>query len=89
MDKAAEQALPPYENEDPLSQEKAPAYEVSASASAKAGKPHALLSTSGTTLTLDPTGTSIIEPAPSNAPPHYTLTKSLLHVNVGTSTFLP
>jgi hypothetical protein len=81
MEKAEELALPPYEDEAPRSYEGAPTYGTGTNASA--GRPHAL--TSGTNLTLDPTGMSIIELPSSDAPPRYTLTKSLLHVDCGTS----
>lgn len=77
MDKAQtkEDSLSQQEiDEDVPTYEEAPAY--SAGASAKVGNPL------GTTLTLDPTGTSIISlPLDSTAPPLYTLSTSLLHVS--------
>jgi hypothetical protein len=79
MDKAEENSLPQYEDEVSPSYEDAPAYEAGTSE----GKSHAL--TTGTTLTLNPTGMSIVELPLGNAPPRYTLSTSLLHVNSGSS----
>jgi hypothetical protein len=76
MDKAKEHALSQYEDiedEMPIPYEEAPAYDAGPSTSSG----NAL----GTTLTIDPTGMSIIKLPLSSAPPYYTLSKSLLHVN--------
>jgi hypothetical protein len=76
MDKAKEHALSQYEDiqdEVPLPYEEAPAYEAGPSASSE----NAL----GTTLTIDPTGMSVITLPLGSAPPYYTFSKSLLHVN--------
>ncbi|KAF4634928.1 hypothetical protein G7Y89_g3181 [Cudoniella acicularis] len=77
MDKAKEHALSQYEDEVPVPYEEAPAYEAGTSASAG----NAL----GTTLTIDQTGMSIIEVPLGSAPPYYTLSTSLLHVNSSSS----
>jgi hypothetical protein len=53
MDKGKEHALPQYDDEADIPYDEAPAYEAHASASAG----NAL----GTTLTIDPTGMSIIK----------------------------
>jgi hypothetical protein len=73
MDKAQEHALSQYEDEVPIAYEEAPAYEAGPSASSE----NAL----GTTLTIDPTGMSVIKLPLSSAPPYYTFNTSLLHVN--------
>jgi hypothetical protein len=76
MDKAKEHALSQYEDiedEPPIPYEEAPAYEAGTSTSSG----NAL----GTTLTIDPTGMSVIKLPLGSAPPYYTFSKSLLHVN--------
>jgi hypothetical protein len=76
MDKAKEHALSQYEDiedEVPIPYEEAPAYEAGPSASSETAL--------GMTLTIDPTGMSVIKLPLSSAPPYYTFSKSLLHVN--------
>jgi hypothetical protein len=79
MDKkqeAAEHALPSYEHEGAPHYEDAPPYDAA----------HRQASSAGLNLTLDPTGTFIISLPSSDAPPLYTLSKSLLHASgVGAS----
>lgn len=80
MDKT-EEPLPTYHDEPhegPLSYEEAPRYQG-------AGQPLAHAPSSRMTLTLDPTGMFIKELPSSDAPPLYTLNKSLLHVHSTTS----
>jgi hypothetical protein len=60
MDKAKEHALPQYEDEVAIPYEEAPVYNASSSASASASSKNEL----GTTLTIDPTGMSIIKLPP-------------------------
>lgn len=79
MDRAEERTLPQYEDEAPAPYEDAPVYE--AGASATASTKNAL----GTTLTIDPTGKSIIKLPLGNDLPHYTFSTSLLHVHTGSS----
>jgi len=75
MDNTEERTLPSYEHEEAPSYVEAPSY----NASTEEGNLHAF--SIGTTLTLDPTGMFIKELASSDAPPVYSLSKSLLHVN--------
>lgn len=75
MDKAREAALPSYEPENAPSYEQAPAYDA-----APRQAP-----TSGLNLTIDPTGMFITALPASDAPPLYTVTKTLLHVSSTTS----
>jgi hypothetical protein len=77
MDKAKEHALSQYEDEVPIPYEEAPAYEVGARS--KVGN------AIGTTLTIDPTGMSVIELPLGSGAPRYTLSTSLLHVHASTS----
>ena len=81
MDKSKEHALPQYGDEDgpPIPYEEAPAYDAGTGASASAR--HAV----GKTLTIDPTGMSVIELPLGSSPPCYTLSTSLLHVNTFSS----
>jgi hypothetical protein len=74
MDKSKEPALSRsnFDNDVPTYDE-VPAYEAGTSSSAG----NAL----GTTLTIDPTGTSIIELPLGGGPPVYTFSSSLLHVH--------
>ncbi|KAE8444943.1 hypothetical protein EG329_014070 [Mollisiaceae sp. DMI_Dod_QoI] len=73
MDNAKEDALPEYVDEPLIPYEDAPAYEAGSSSST--GNPL------GTTLTIDPTGMSIIKLPLSNAPPSYAFSTSLLDIN--------
>lgn len=79
MDKAEDNAPPRYEDKSSLSYEKASAYDIGTSAETS----HA--HHTGTNLTIDPTGMSIIELPLDSGPPRYTFNTTLLHVNVGTS----
>jgi hypothetical protein len=77
MDKGKEHALPQHDDEADIPCDEAAAYEEHASASAG----NAL----GTTLTIDPTGMSIIKLPLGSAPPYYTLSTSLLQVHPSSS----
>lgn len=81
MDKAKEHALPQYEDEAAIPYEEAPVYNANSSASANASAKNEL----GTTLTIDPTGMSIIKLPLGSALPYYTFSTSLLHVYTASS----
>jgi hypothetical protein len=79
MDNTQGHALPSYEQEGAPPYEDAPSYDAVTSA----GKMHVL--STELTLALDPTGMFIKRLPSSDAPPIYTLSTSLLHVNIGSS----
>ena len=77
MDKGKEHALSQYEDEEPIPYEEAPAYDTGPRSSAG----NAL----GRTLTIDPTGLSVIQLPLGSGAPLYTLSTSLLHVHASSS----
>ncbi|KAN0089100.1 hypothetical protein V8E51_019360 [Hyaloscypha variabilis] len=72
MDKGKEHLQSQYENEVAEHHEAPPAYNVGTSTSFE--------SALGKTVTIDPTGSSVIELPPGSAPPMYIFSKSLLEV---------
>lgn len=76
MDKSETQEPPQYEDAMAIPSGQAPAYDagISASANASASSTTAL----GTTVTIDPTGTSVIKLPHDNHEPFYTFSTSLL-----------
>jgi hypothetical protein len=74
MDESEVQGLPQYEDTATIPYDQAPAYEAGTSASAGASSRTAL----GTTVTIDPTGTSVIELPLGSDKPLYTFSTSLL-----------
>jgi hypothetical protein len=85
MDNTTDHVPPSYDNEEAPSYEHAPSYDASPSYNAgpSAGNAHAL--STDLTLALDPTGMFIKQLPSSAAPPIYTLSTSLLHVDIGSS----
>jgi hypothetical protein len=75
MDENEVQELPQYEDTTTIPYDQAPAYEAGTSTSASARASRTAL---GTTVTIDPTGTSVFELPLGNDKPLYTFSTSLL-----------